>query len=87
MPSFWKQDGPILEILNPMTGGQDIIATADSDVRITTTLALGSQELSSSGAIIVRLSAIEDLASMSILCTDKTGQCGSATPVFSALLP
>lgn len=57
------------------------------EIVTTTTLALGSQELSSSGAIIVRLSAIEDLASMSILCTDKTGQCGSATPVFSALLP
>ena len=56
------------------------------EIVTTTTLALGSQELSSSGAIIVRLSAIEDLASMSILCTDKTGQCGSATPVFSALL-
>jgi H+-transporting ATPase len=38
-----------------------------------TTLALGSGELNKEGAIVSRLSAIEDLASMSILCSDKTG--------------
>jgi H+-transporting ATPase len=39
----------------------------------TTTLALGSQELSKHGVIVAKLAAIEDLASMSILCSDKTG--------------
>ena len=39
----------------------------------TTTLALGSKELSNQGAIVTRLAAIEDLAGMSILCSDKTG--------------
>lgn len=38
-----------------------------------TTLALGSKELSRQGAIVSRLAAIEDLAGMSILCSDKTG--------------
>lgn len=39
----------------------------------TTTLALGSKDLSSHGAIVTRLSAIEDMAGMAILCSDKTG--------------
>ena len=38
-----------------------------------TTLAIGSKALSKEGAIVARLSAIEDLAGMCILCSDKTG--------------
>jgi len=43
------------------------------EIVTTTTLAVGSEELSKSGAIVTRLSAIEDMAGMSILCSDKTG--------------
>eukprot|EP00300_Choanocystis_sp_HF-7_P015147 c18950_g1_i3.p1 GENE.c18950_g1_i3~~c18950_g1_i3.p1 ORF type:complete len:930 (+),score=233.88 c18950_g1_i3:778-3567(+) len=43
------------------------------EIVVTTTLALGSKELSRHGAIVARLAAIEDLAAMSILCSDKTG--------------
>ena len=43
------------------------------EIVTTTTLALGSKELSHDGAIVTRLAAIEDLAGMSILCSDKTG--------------
>eukprot|EP01041_Mallomonas_annulata_P000544 gene544-1045_t len=43
------------------------------EIVTTTTLALGSKELSHHGAIVSRLAAIEDLAGMSILCSDKTG--------------
>jgi len=43
------------------------------EIVTTTTLALGSKELSSHGAIVTRLSAIEDMAGMAILCSDKTG--------------
>ena len=43
------------------------------EIVTTTTLALGSKELSSQGAIVTRLAAIEDLAGMAILCSDKTG--------------
>eukprot|EP01032_Pedospumella_encystans_P009782 gene9782-biopygen8138 len=43
------------------------------EIVITTTLALGAQELSREGAIVARLSAIEDMAGMAILCSDKTG--------------
>lgn len=35
--------------------------------------ALGAVELSRRGAIVTRLSALHDLASMTVLCTDKTG--------------
>jgi len=43
------------------------------EIVTTTTLALGSKELSAEGAIVARLAAIEDMAGMSILCSDKTG--------------
>eukprot|EP00595_Chromulina_sp_UTEXLB2642_P002324 CAMPEP_0196765008 /NCGR_PEP_ID=MMETSP1095-20130614/7376_1 /TAXON_ID=96789 ORGANISM="Chromulina nebulosa, Strain UTEXLB2642" /NCGR_SAMPLE_ID=MMETSP1095 /ASSEMBLY_ACC=CAM_ASM_000446 /LENGTH=593 /DNA_ID=CAMNT_0042122131 /DNA_START=169 /DNA_END=1947 /DNA_ORIENTATION=- len=43
------------------------------EIVTTTTLALGSKELSHHGAIVTRLAAIEDMAGMSILCSDKTG--------------
>jgi len=43
------------------------------EIVTTTTLALGSKELSKRGAIVARLAAIEDMAGMAILCSDKTG--------------
>eukprot|EP00658_Telonema_sp_P-2_P083326 TRINITY_DN8996_c0_g1_i1.p1 TRINITY_DN8996_c0_g1~~TRINITY_DN8996_c0_g1_i1.p1 ORF type:complete len:1094 (-),score=361.29 TRINITY_DN8996_c0_g1_i1:311-3592(-) len=39
----------------------------------TTTLALGAQELAKEKAIVARLGSIEELASLTILCSDKTG--------------
>jgi len=59
------------------------------EIVTTTTLALGSKELSHHGAIVSRLAAIEDLAGMSILCSDKTGtltlnkmEIQEETPIF-----
>jgi H+-transporting ATPase len=43
------------------------------EIVTTTTLAIGSKELVKHGAIVAKLSAIEELAGMSILCSDKTG--------------
>ena len=43
------------------------------EIVTTTTLAVGSKELSKHGAIVCQLASIEDLAGMSILCSDKTG--------------
>ena len=43
------------------------------EIVVTTTLALGSKQLSKRGAIVTRLAAIEDLAGMNMLCSDKTG--------------
>ena len=43
------------------------------EIVTTSTLALGSRELTKHGAIVTRLSAIEDMAGMAILCSDKTG--------------
>jgi len=60
------------------------------EIVTTTTLALGSKELSSHGAIVTRLAAIEDMAGMAILCSDKTGTLTlgemviqESTPVYS----
>jgi H+-transporting ATPase len=43
------------------------------EIVTTTTLAIGSKKLVKHGAIVAKLSAIEDMAGMSILCSDKTG--------------
>jgi H+-transporting ATPase len=43
------------------------------EIVTTTTLAIGSKNLAKHGAIVAKLSAIEDLAGMCILCSDKTG--------------
>lgn len=60
------------------------------EIVCTTTLALGSRQLSSFGAIVSRLSSIEDLAGLNVLCSDKTGTLTlnkmviqDETPVFS----
>merc|ERR1711896_43447 len=60
------------------------------EIVTTTTLALGSKELTKHGAIVTRLAAIEDMAGMAILCSDKTGtltlnemQIQDHTPVYS----
>merc|ERR1719252_478529 len=60
------------------------------EIVCTTTLDLGSKELSAQGAIVTRLAAIEDMAGMAILCSDKTGtltlnemQIQEYTPVYS----
>eukprot|EP00854_Cymbomonas_tetramitiformis_P012536 gene12536-14816_t len=39
----------------------------------TTTMALGCRKLAEEKAIVTRLSAVEDIAGMNILCSDKTG--------------
>jgi H+-transporting ATPase len=43
------------------------------EIVCTTTLALGSRQMAVFGAIVSRLSAIEDLAGLTVLCSDKTG--------------
>lgn len=52
-----------------------IIASIPMAVEIvtTTTLALGARTLAEEGAIVTRLSSVEDMAGMDILCSDKTG--------------
>merc|ERR1719440_2598473 len=60
------------------------------EIVTTTTLALGSKELTKHGAIVTRLAAIEDMAGTGILCSDKTGtltlnemKIQEHTPVYS----
>ena len=40
---------------------------------VTVTLARGAHDMAANGVIVRRLQAIEDLGSMAVLCTDKTG--------------
>ncbi len=42
-------------------------------VVVTSTMALGARNLASKQAIVTRLSAIEELAGLTMLCSDKTG--------------
>lgn len=61
------------------------------EIVCTTTLALGSKELAKHGAIVTRLAAIEDMAGMNMLCSDKTGtltmnkmEIQAETPIYKA---
>jgi H+-transporting ATPase len=40
---------------------------------ITVTLAIGAQKMSKEGAIVTNLGALQEIASMDVLCSDKTG--------------
>ena len=42
-------------------------------VMFTVSMAVGSKELAKSGVLVTRLSAVEDAATMDVLCVDKTG--------------
>ena len=61
------------------------------EIVVTTTLALGSKELSAKKVIVTRLSAIEMMAAVNMLCSDKTGtltlnkmEIQQDCPIFSA---
>lgn len=41
---------------------------------LSVTLALGAFKLAKEGAIVARMSAVEEMAGMDILCSDKTGE-------------
>jgi H+-transporting ATPase len=56
-------------------------------VMFTVSRALGSTELSRHGVLITRLSAVEDAASIDVLCADKTGTLTSNRLSFSGSLP
>ena len=49
--------------------------------------ALGSVELAGSGVLVTRLSAIEEAAAMSVLCSDKTGTITQNRLALSSLQP
>ena len=51
----------------------------------TTTLALGSRQLAQQGAIVTRLTAIEEMAGMTLLCSDKTGTLTLNTMVIQVI--
>ncbi len=55
------------------------------EIVCTSTLAVGSRRLAESKVIVARLSAIEELAGMTILCSDKTG--ARHTPPLPLPLP
>ena len=52
----------------------------------TATMALGSRLLAAQKAIVARLSSIEQLAGMTVLCSDKTGICCSSECPAPAIL-
>ena len=52
---------------------------------LSVTLALGAARLAKEGAIVARMSAVEEMAGMSILCSDKTGRAPSHCPSIAAM--
>jgi H+-transporting ATPase len=70
---FTSGDQPVMKNLSTVI----VILVASIPIAIevvcTSTLAVGSRRLAQKKVIIARLSAIEELAGMTILCSDKTG--------------
>ena len=66
-----------------------VIATVPVALPATFTLAtaLGSKEMSERGVLVTRLAAIEEAASMEVLCTDKTGTLTENRLAVAALAP
>jgi len=69
----WYQNTTVVESLSFVVVLMVASIPLAIEIVTTTTLAVGSKGLSHHGAIVTRLSAIEDLAGMEILCSDKTG--------------
>ncbi|MCY0851939.1 MAG: plasma-membrane proton-efflux P-type ATPase [Thermoplasma acidophilum] len=53
----------------------------------TVSMAYGSLEMAKNGALLTRLSAIEDVASMDVLCADKTGTLTRNKLVVTEVIP
>lgn len=71
---YYRSFIPIVEYLLPLIISLLLFAVPVAlPAMLTTTMAVGSIEMSRKGVIITRLSSIEDAASMSVLCSDKTG--------------
>lgn len=56
-------------------------------VMFTVSMALGSKELAKRGVLITRLSAVEDAATMDVLCVDKTGTITMNQLTVTAVIP
>lgn len=69
---FYRTDG-IVEILRYMLGITIIGVPVGLPAVVTTTMAVGAAYLAKKQAIVQKLSAIESLAGVEILCSDKTG--------------
>jgi H+-transporting ATPase len=56
-------------------------------VMFTVTMALGARELAKGGVLVTRLSAVEDAATMDVLCVDKTGTITMNRLAVSGVIP
>lgn len=69
VPAIAERCPTLLNVLVIIVGGIPIAMPTVLSV----TLALGSYKLASEGAIVARMSAVEEMAGTDILCSDKTG--------------
>jgi H+-transporting ATPase len=69
----WAEHLPLLEVFPIALVVLMSAIPVALPVMFTVTMAVGSMELARHGALVTRLSAIEDAATMDMLCADKTG--------------
>lgn len=53
---------------------------------LSVTMAVGAQKLAKRQAIVSRLTAVEELAGMDILCSDKTGNFYELLQIFNSII-
>ena len=78
---------PILEIVPLLLVLLMSAAPVALPVMFTVSMAVGSRELARHGVLVTRLSAVEEAATMTVLCVDKTGTITMNRLVITSVIP
>ena len=84
--SIWRGT-PLLEMVPLMLILLMSAIPLSLPVMFTVSMALGSKELAKQGVLVTRLSAVEDAATMDVLCVDKTGTITMNQLIITEIVP
>ena len=81
------RDAPLIEIIPLMLVLLMSAIPVALPVMFTVSMAMGAKELEKHGALVTRLSAAEDAATMTVLCVDKTGTITMNQLAITGIIP
>jgi H+-transporting ATPase len=84
---IWMHDLPFLQIAPLLLVLLMSAVPVALPVMFTVSMALGSKDLAKRGVLVTRLSAVEDAATMDVLCVDKTGTITMNQLAISGVIP